>query len=514
MEMSIFRLINEEMTFSILLSTIFIFSFFFLVRWLEPSTKNLPPSPPKLPLIGNLHQLGHLPYRSLKTLAEKYGPIMLLHLGSKPTLIISSPEMAESVLKTHDLNFSSRPEPNFVRKITYNYQDILFAPYGEYWRQARSICVHQLLSNKRVQSFRSIREEEVASVLENITESCSSRSPVNVTDILTMLTYNIMSRVAIGRRLSGNKVGNKFKKLSDEFLEIIGCFDVSDYIPWLWWINKLNGLEGKVDRVAKEFDEYIETIIEQAEKKREENFINDDHQQRMHNFIDVLLDFQEKNDTGFVLQRDAIKAIIIDMFIAGTDTISTLVESAILELLKSKSAMTRLKNEVRGLRDSKSNRITEDDLENLPYLAAVIKETCRLHPPAPMLPPRKSKDSINIMGYDIPAGTQVFINVFAIGMDSSVWENVDKFQPERFLDSSIDLKGKHFELIPFGSGRRSCPGTVFGLITTQLTLANLILDFNFAIPSGARLVDVEMSEVRSLTIRRKMALILEASLAN
>ncbi|CAI9115152.1 OLC1v1015989C1 [Oldenlandia corymbosa var. corymbosa] len=502
------------MTFSILLSTIFIFSFFFLVRWLEPSTKNLPPSPPKLPLIGNLHQLGHLPYRSLKTLAEKYGPIMLLHLGSKPTLIISSPEMAESVLKTHDLNFSSRPEPNFVRKITYNYQDILFAPYGEYWRQARSICVHQLLSNKRVQSFRSIREEEVASVLENITESCSSRSPVNVTDILTMLTYNIMSRVAIGRRLSGNKVGNKFKKLSDEFLEIIGCFDVSDYIPWLWWINKLNGLEGKVDRVAKEFDEYIETIIEQAEKKREENFINDDHQQRMHNFIDVLLDFQEKNDTGFVLQRDAIKAIIIDMFVGGTDTTTTLLEWVISELVKNQNSMKKLKNEVRRFANEKGNHITEDVLDQLPYLKAVIKETLRLHPPVPLLAPHESRNAINIMGYDISAGTQVIVNAYAIGRDPSVWENADEFQPEKFLNNSIDVKRQHFETIPFGSGRRSCPGYGFAMVTTEVALANLILKFDFTLPGGARPEDLDMSEVASIITKRKTPLILVGSLAN
>ncbi|CAI9112949.1 OLC1v1013462C1 [Oldenlandia corymbosa var. corymbosa] len=169
-----------------LLVPLLIFTFF-LFKWLKGSKKNLPPSPPKLPMIGNLHQLGFLPHQSLKLLAEKYGSIMLLHLGSKPTLISSSPTMAEMVLKTHDLNFSSRPKANSVGRLVYNFKDPAFAPYGEYWRQIKS-------------------------------------SPVNVSELLVIFSNDIICRMAMGRRHSGEKSGSKFMKTFDECLELLGAF--------------------------------------------------------------------------------------------------------------------------------------------------------------------------------------------------------------------------------------------------------------------------------------------------
>ncbi|CAI9105791.1 OLC1v1004804C1 [Oldenlandia corymbosa var. corymbosa] len=510
------------MSLSLLLPTFLILTtFFLLTKWLQSRPKNLPPSPPKLPIIGNLHQLGYLPYRSLKSLAEKYGPIMLLHLGSKPTLIISSPELAEMILKTHDLDFSNMPTLKFQGRISYNFRTTLFAPYGEYWRQLRSICVHQLLSNKRVQSFRSVREDEVALMLERITESYLSRSPVNLREVFSALANNIISRIAIGKRYSGEQNGSNFKKLFEEVLEVMGCFNIGDYVPWLGWINHLNGLEAKVNRVAKELDEYLETIVEEG-LKRKEKIINgsesdQEGDQNQKNLLDVLLELKEKKDTGHALQPDSIKAIIMDMFIGGTDSTATLLELAMSELVRNKNSLTKLKNEVRSFANgTKSNRvkITDDDLESLPFLKAVIRETCRMHPPGPILTRRESKNDVNIMGYDIPAATRVFINVFAIGMDSNIWEDVDEFRPERFLNSSIDLKGQHFELIPFGAGRRSCPGNVFGLATVGLALANLVLKFDFGLPCGAKLEDLDMSEVPSIVTRRKMPLVLEASLPN
>ncbi|CAI9108609.1 OLC1v1008255C1 [Oldenlandia corymbosa var. corymbosa] len=514
MEMSVFGF-GSELLLSILLPTFLILITFFLFQRLICGRKNLPPSPPKLPIIGNLHQLGFLPHRSLKLLAEKYGPIMLLHFGSKPTLIISSPAVAETVFKTHGQNFLSRPKANFVGRLVYNYRDIAFAPYGEYWKQVRSICVLQLLSSKRVQSFRSVREDEISLMLKNIEESRLSRSPINLSKMLTTLTLDIISRISIGKRYSEEKRGGNLPKTFGEFTELVATFNVGDYIPWLGWINRINGLESRVNRVAKELDAYFDAVLEEGTfRRRSEAPETIDGDKNQQNFVDVLLDLRHKSAAGLALQRDSLKAIVLDMFAAGTDTTSTLLEWAMSELVKNENVMTKLKDEVRRLSDGKLNQITENDLEKLPYLRAVIKETCRMHPPGPLSLPRESKHAINIMGYDIPAGTQVFTNIFAIGRSSSLWENSDDFQPERFLDTSIDVKGQHFELLTFGYGRRSCPGIAFALAVAEVALANLILRFDFALPGGANMEDLDMDEVPSSVVRRKNPLILEATLPN
>nr|XP_027118772.1 cytochrome P450 71A2-like [Coffea arabica] len=356
---------------------------------------------------------------------------MLLHLGSKPVLIISSPDAAEEVMKTHDLIFANRPKAGFAGRLLYNFKDIAFASYGEYWRQVKCICVLQLLSHKRVQSFRSIREEEIALLLETIRESCASSSVIRINKILATLTNNIVSRVATGK----------------------------DYIPWLAWINNINGLEAKVKKVAKDFDEYLEKLLEEGVKKQDKR--------------------GNKNGGDEKQQQN----LVDDMFVGGTDTTSSLLE-------------------------------WEDDLENLHYLKAVIKEALRLHPPVPLLLPRESSQAVKLMGYDIAAGTQVIINAWAIGRDPKLWEAAEEFRPERFLNSSLDIKGQNFEYIPFGSGRRSCPGSAFSMVTAELALANLMCNFDFQLVGGARPEDLDMTEAHGMVTPRKVPLLLVASLPN
>nr|DAD28667.1 TPA_asm: hypothetical protein HUJ06_030135 [Nelumbo nucifera] len=157
----------------VLLLLFFLFVFRFSCRTRRKQVK-LPPSPWKLPVIGNLHQLGMLPHRTLQSFPRRHGPLMLIHLGSQPTLVVSSAEVAQQIMKTHDLIFSSRPKSSIGDRLFYSSADIAFSPYGEYWRQMRRICILQLLSTKRVQSFRSVRKEETALLVEKIQQSCYS----------------------------------------------------------------------------------------------------------------------------------------------------------------------------------------------------------------------------------------------------------------------------------------------------------------------------------------------------
>ncbi|KMS97278.1 hypothetical protein BVRB_7g177230 [Beta vulgaris subsp. vulgaris] len=289
---------------------------FILYKWLHKKstpTKILPPSPPCLPFIGNLHQLGTYPHHNLQSLSDQYGELMLIHLGRAPVLIVSSAKAAREIMITHDVTFSNRPISKTGNKLLYNGKDIAAAQYGEYWRQMKSICVLQLLSNKRVRSFRSVREEEIVLMMEKIGQSSSL--VVNLSEMFMTLTNNVICRVAFGRKYSGNNEGGiNFNKLLKEFLELLGRFRVGDFIPWLAWINWLDGWDAKVDKVAKQFNHFLEQVVKEhqdgggASRKGGES----ESDETVKDFVDVLLDVQKEKTTGFTIDRDSIKALILE----------------------------------------------------------------------------------------------------------------------------------------------------------------------------------------------------------
>ncbi|KAL7161605.1 hypothetical protein ACSBR2_042135 [Camellia fascicularis] len=286
------------------LFVLFLFLCFSLITTTPTDHKKLPPpSPPKLPIVGNLHQLGLFPHCSLRSLAQKYGPLMQLHFGSVPVLVVSSAVAAREIMKTHDLAFSSRPQTSIATRLTFNSKDVAFSPYGEYWRQVRSICVLHLLSNRRVQSFRNVREEETALMIEQIKHysSSSSSSLVNLTDM-----------VALGRKYGGTKGGRRFKELLAMLVELLGVFNVGDYIPWLAWMNRINGLDAKVESVFKEIDEFLEGVVEEHvdRRKREGSDTMNIGSESKHDFVDLLLQIQQENTAGSHIHRDTIKALI------------------------------------------------------------------------------------------------------------------------------------------------------------------------------------------------------------
>ncbi|XP_057487209.1 cytochrome P450 736A117-like [Actinidia eriantha] len=466
-----------------------------LLKRLSTTPPHPLPSPPRLPVIGNLHQLGLFPHRSLHSLSLKHGPLMLLRFGSKPVLVVSSADAAREIMKTQDLVFANRPRSTVVSKLLYGSRDVAFSPYGEYWRQIRSLCVVHLLSNKRVLSFRAVREEETALMIDRIKQSYYSLSPlvVNLTELFMSLTNNVVCRVALGRKYGRE---GRFKELLGEVVEYMGVFDVGDYIPWLWWVNKINGLYGKMERVAKELDDFIESVVEEHERGGRERGHED--------FVDVLLQVQRVNAaSGSPIHRESVKALILDMFAAGTDTTGSVLEWVMTELLGHPLILKKLQNEVREIAGAKRT-IAEEELEKMPYLKAVIKETLRLHPPVPLLVPHESMRDTQVMGYDIAARTQVLTNVWTIGRDPSLWARPNEFWPERFMDSLVDFRGHDFEFLPFGAGRRGCPGIQFAMSVDELALANLVGNFDFSLPVGEEL---DMSEAAGLTVHKKTALL-------
>lgn len=228
------------------------------------NNQQLPPSPPKLPVIGNFHQIGELPHQSLWQLSKKYGPVMLLKLGRVPLVVISSAEAARDVLKVHDLDCCSRPRLTGSGKLIYNYSDIGFSPYSDYWRELRKISVLELFSLKRVQSFRFIREEEVALLMNSISESSSSASPVDLSEKMFALTGSITFRMAFGKRFRGSNFDNhRFEELVHAVESLVGGFTAAECFPYVGWIiDRLNGYHTKLERVFQELDTLFQQIID------------------------------------------------------------------------------------------------------------------------------------------------------------------------------------------------------------------------------------------------------------
>ncbi|CAI9112795.1 OLC1v1013288C1 [Oldenlandia corymbosa var. corymbosa] len=506
------ELMDSSTIFSIIPLILFIF---FLFNKLYSSCKhpklNLPPSPPKLPIIGNLHQLGTFPHRSLQKLSAKYGPMMLIYLGKKPALVVTSADAAREIMKTHDLIFSNRPKLSTADRLLYGSKDVAFSPYGDSWRQLRSICVLQLLSNKRVRSFRDVREEETTLMIENIYRKLSSPSSLlNLSEVFVDLTNDIICRVALGKKYGKEKDGKNVKVKMAEFIALMRDFCLSDYVPWLGWVDRLNGIHERLEKIAKEIDNFLEKVIEEHKKKEKVtqsqhhlgNVTDDQNSDEARNsdFVDILLELQMQNVANFPVERDTLKALILDMFVAGTDTTHTVMVWAMAELLRHPKVMDKLQIEIRKQGNS---GINEDVVGKFCYLKAVIKETLRLHAPVPLLVPRESTQDVRVKGYDISADTQVIINAWAIGRDQRLWDQPEEFIPERFLvDSNIDFQSvNNFEMIPFGAGRRGCPGINFAMAVNELALAKLLNAFDFQCQE-----ELDMAESTGVTVNKKSSL--------
>ncbi|KAG2586036.1 cytochrome P450 71A1-like [Panicum virgatum] len=473
--------------------------------------RRLPPSPPGLPLLGYLPLLGPLPHRKLQAMAAKHGPVMLLRLGRVPTVVASSAAAAQEVMKTHDLAFASRPRARMAERLVYG-RDMAFAPYGEGWRQARRVCVLHLLSQRRVHAFRHAREQEAAAMVARV--RCASPGGVNVTALIISYTNGIISRAAFGDQGGfGFGDGEKLAELFADFEELLGTVTIGDFVPWLAWVDALMGLDAKAARTSAQMDALLERVIADHRQRRRDGRREDDGHR---DFVDVMLDVNDEADKnaadGFVFDNVAIKAIVLDMFAAATDTTYTSLVWAMAELINHPHEMRRVQDEIRAAVGG-GDHVTEDHLQKLRYLRCVIKETFRLRTPLPLLLPRETRVDTELLGYHVPARSRVIVNAWAIARDPASWDRADEFVPERFAGDDLTttdyLLGQDFRFVPFGAGRRGCPGVGFAVPSMELALASLLYHFDWELPAGGP-SKVEMDELNGLSVRLKATLLLVA----
>ncbi|KAL1216335.1 Cytochrome P450 71B7 [Cardamine amara subsp. amara] len=484
---------------------IFLVSLSIISKNLKPSKWKLPPGPKTLPIIGNLHNLKGLPHACFRNLSQKFGPVMLLHFGFVPVVVISSKEGAEEALKTQDLECCSRPETVATRMISYNFKDIGFAPYGEEWKALRKLVVVELLNMKKFQSFRYIREEENDSLVKKLTESALTRSPVNLKKTLFTLVASIVCRLAFGINIHKCEFIDEHNvaDLVNKFEMLVESIAFSDFFPGVGWlIDRISGQNKNLNSVFSELDTFFQNVLDDHIKPGRRESESPD-------VVDVMIDLmkkQEKDGDSFKLTTDHLKGIISDIFLAGVNTSVVTLNWAMAELIRNPKVMKKVQDEIRTTLGDKKERITEQDLNELHYFKLMVKEVFRLHPAAPLLLPRETLSHAKIQGYDIPAKTQMMISIYAIARDPKIWENPDEFNPDRFLDSSIDYRGLNFELLPFGSGRRICPGMTMGIATVELGLLNLLYFFDWEVPQGKNVKDIDLEETGSIIISKKTTL--------
>ncbi|KAK8497072.1 hypothetical protein V6N11_050894 [Hibiscus sabdariffa] len=482
---------------------LFCISIFFLL--LKPlfhrsNTLNLPPGPIGLPILGSIHRLGRHPNQSLALLAKIHGPIMTLRLGSITTIVLSSPEMAKQVLQTHAQSFSDRPIPDAIASMPNLELSLVWSPSDDSrWRKLRGLCSTQLFSAQKLNSLQFLRYQKVEQLIQHIKNRSLSNSQVNVGEVLFATTLNLIFSTMFSIDIVDPEfsTAQEFKDVVWKMVESAGKPNLSDYFPVLKRFD-LQGVRKctmvRNDRMHQIFDEMIDKRM-----KARASISSTRHG----DFLDVLLDQWEEN--GSILNRETIKPLIQSLFIAGSETNATTTEWAMAELLRNPEVMQKARKELTEVIGSETS-VKESDMDQLPYLQAVVKETLRLHPAAPLLLPYKARNDVEICGYTIPKGAHALVNIWAMNRDPKYWSHPLAFSPERFIGSKIDYKGGNFEYIPFGAGRRLCLGLPLATRMVHLMLASMILSFDWELPPGTNPEDLDMQEQFGMTLKKAMPL--------
>ncbi|KAK2637992.1 hypothetical protein Ddye_025787 [Dipteronia dyeriana] len=392
--------------------------------------------------------------------STKICPIMQLTFGSFPVVVASSAEMAKQFLKTHDHVFASRPQTATGKYTTYNYLNITWALYGPYWHQGQLRAFFSRLL-------------------------ALSGKPVLLKEHLSRITLSIISRIMLGKKyFSESKFETavvtleEVKEMLDELFLLNGLLNIGDWIPWLGFMD-LQGYVKRMKALKKKFDRFHDHVFAELKAKMKglmEDFVPKD-------MVDLLLQLAEDPNLEVKFNYDSDRGFTRDLIAGCTDTSATTVEWAMSEVMKQPHLIEKATEELDRV-IGRQRWAEEKDIPELPYIDAIMKETMRKHPVAVLLAPHLAQEDCNVSGYDIRKGTRVFINIWSIGRDASFWDEPEAFHPERFLQGKVnmDVKGQSFELLPFGSGRRMCPGYSLGLKMIRSSLDNMLHGFHWKLP--------------------------------
>ncbi|KAJ4972773.1 hypothetical protein NE237_005947 [Protea cynaroides] len=485
--------------------------FFFLIfschllQWRSRNTNKrlAPEAAGAWPIIGHLLLLGgnSIPHIALGALADKYGPAFTIRLGMQPAFVVSSWEVAKECFSTNDRALATRPKAIATKLMGYNYAMFGFTHYGNYWREIRKIATLELLSNRRLEMLKHVRASQIKAFIKDLYNGGQNAGLVDMKKWFGDLTFSIIVRMVAGKQYFGpqsSAADAKEALLCQEgvrdFFHYIGLFVVSDAFPFLEGLD-LQGYEKAMKKTAKNLDSIVEGWLKEHKQKR----LSADYDKAKsdHDFMDAMISIMEDPKLDDYDANTIIKATCLSMILGANDTTVVTFTWLLSILINNRHALKRAQDEL-DTHVGRERQVDESDIVKLEYLQAIVKETLRLYPAAPLAAAHEAIEEFTIAGYHVPVGTRIIPNLYKIQRDPSIWSDPSEFRPERFLTShvNIDLKGQHFEYIPFGSGRRMCPGISFALQVLHLGLAHLVHGFEFETSSGE---PMDMTESPGLT---------------
>uniref|UniRef100_J3N1R5 flavonoid 3'-monooxygenase n=2 Tax=Oryza brachyantha TaxID=4533 RepID=J3N1R5_ORYBR len=476
----------------------------------------LPPGPRGWPVLGNLPQLGGKTHQTLHEMTKVYGPLIRLRFGSSDVVVAGSASVAAQFLRTHDANFSSRPHNSGGEHMAYNGRDIVFGPYGPRWRTMRKVCAVNLFSARALDDLRAFREREAALMVRSLAKaSATPESPAVVLGKeVNVCTTNALSRAAVGRRVFAAGAGDgegarEFKEIVLEVMEVGGVLNVGDFVPALRWLDP-QGVVARMKKLHRRFDDMMNAII--AERKAG---VKPAGSEEGKDLLGLLLAMAEEQESVAGAEEEKItdteiKALVLNLFVAGTDTTSTIAEWTVAELIRHPDILKQAQEELDAV-VGRERLLSESDLPRLTFFHAIIKETFRLHPSTPLSLPRMASEECEVAGYRVPKGAELLVNVWGIARDPSIWPDPLEYKPARFLPggthANVDVKGNDFGLIPFGAGRRICAGLSWGLRMVTMTAATLVHAFDWKLPAGQTPDKLNMGEAFTLLLQRAEPLV-------
>nr|AJD25181.1 cytochrome P450 CYP76AH1 [Salvia miltiorrhiza] len=462
--------------------------------------RNLPPGPFPYPIVGNMLQLGANPHQVFAKLSKRYGPLMSIHLGSLYTVIVSSPEMAKEILHRHGQVFSGRTIAQAVHACDHDKISMGFLPVASEWRDMRKICKEQMFSNQSMEASQGLRRQKLQQLLDHVQKCSDSGRAVDIREAAFITTLNLMSATLFSSQATefDSKATMEFKEIIEGVATIVGVPNFADYFPILRPFDP-QGVKRRADVFFGKLLAKIEGYLnERLESKRA-----NPNAPKKDDFLEIVVDIIQANE--FKLKTHHFTHLMLDLFVGGSDTNTTSIEWAMSELVMNPDKMARLKAELKSVAGDEKI-VDESAMPKLPYLQAVIKEVMRIHPPGPLLLPRKAESDQEVNGYLIPKGTQILINAYAIGRDPSIWTDPETFDPERFLDNKIDFKGQDYELLPFGSGRRVCPGMPLATRILHMATATLVHNFDWKLEDDSTAAADHAGELFGVAVRRAVPL--------
>ncbi|MCD7463450.1 hypothetical protein HAX54_050603 [Datura stramonium] len=402
-------------------------------------------------------------HRALRNLSEKYGPIFSLQLGKRLVVVVSSPSAVKECFTKNDIVFANRPP---LKVGGYNCTTIIDSCYGDNWRNLRRICTLEIFSSSRLNMSQTIRQQEINLLVYKLCQNCQDFGTiVELKSKFSELTFNIVMRIVAGNRYLNqdkcNKKATYYRELIEDFFSNGGASNVDDFlpVPFCWIYKRIN--KNMVKQLGQKMDKFLQGLIDEYRGTENQNTM-----------IDHLLSLQESQPEYYT--DEIIKGIIMVIVSGGTDTTSVTIEWAMTLLLNHPQVLNKARVELDNHVGS-GRLVNEADLPKLKYLLNIIGETFRLCPAAPMLVPHESSDDTKIGGFDIPRDTILLANAWAIHRNPLVWDDPESFKPERFEGSEV----KPWKLLPFGIGRRACPGAGLSQRVIALALGTLIQCFEW-----------------------------------